>query len=86
MTTPALSSGCYDAIELDAFDIHNHLVDSGVTPAYAAGGAQTTTTVSAAEIHSVKMTRLVGACIAPFDDLTFDALVVSDTIFYDGFE
>ena len=86
VTTPALGIGCYDAIELDAFDIHNHLVDSDLTPAYAAGGTQTTTTVSAAEIHAVKMTRLVGACIAPFDDLTFDALVVADTIFYDGFE
>jgi len=85
-TTPALSMGCYDAIQLDAFDIHNQLVDSALTPAYSSGGAQTTTTVSAAEIHTVKMTRLVGACIAPFDDLTFDALVVSDTIYYDGFE
>jgi len=46
----------------------------------------TTTTVSGAGIHYVKMTRIVSGCLAPFDNLIFTDVVLSDTIFFDNFD
>jgi len=84
--TPALSNGCFDAIQMKAYDVQHRLIDTATTPAFTSSGSLTTTTVSGAGIHYVKMTRIVSGCSAPFDNLVFAALVVSDTIFYDGFD
>jgi hypothetical protein len=84
--TPALSNGCYDAIELKAFDAQHHLIDTATTPAFTSSGAKTTTTVSGSGIQVVRMTRIVSGSVAPFDNLVFGDVVLSDTIFYDDFD
>lgn len=84
--TPALSSGCFDGILIEAFDVHHNLIDTDTTPAFTSSGAQTTTTVSGAGIHWVKMTRIPFDCAAPFDNFVFANVVLSDTIFFDGLE
>jgi len=71
---------------MKAYDVQHRLIDTATTPAFTSSGSLTTTTVSGAGIHYVKMTRIVSGCSAPFDNLVFAALVVSDTIFYDGFD
>jgi len=84
--TPALSNGCFDAIQMQAFDVQHNLIDTATTPAFTSSGPQTTTTVSGAGIHYVKMTRIVSGCLAPFDNLIFTDVVLSDTIFFDNFD
>jgi hypothetical protein len=84
--TPALSNGCFDAIEIKAYDVQHKLIDSASTPAFTSSGSMTTTTLSGAGIHYVRMTRVVSGCSAPFDNLAFADLVVSDTIFFDDFD
>ena len=84
--TPALSNGCFDAIQINAYDVRHTLIDTGTTPAFTSSGSQTTTTVTGAGIHYVKMTRIPSGCSAPFDNLVFADVVVSDTIFFDDFD
>jgi hypothetical protein len=84
--TPALSNGCFDGIELKAFDAHHKLVDSATTPAFTSSGTETTTSVSGAGIHYLRMTRIISGCVAPFDNLVFTAVTLSDTIFFDDFD
>jgi len=84
--TPALSNGCFDGIDLKASDAQYHLVDTATTPAFTSSGSKATTSVSAAGIHSVRMTRIIGGCVAPFHNLVFTAVTLSDTIFFDDFD
>jgi hypothetical protein len=84
--TPALSSGCFDAIEMKAFDPQHKLIDTATTPAVTSSSPKTTTTVSGTGIHYLRMTRLVSGCVAPFDNLVFTDVVLSDTIFFDDLD
>ena len=84
--TPALSGGCFDAIEMKAFDTQRKLIDTATTPAVTSSGSKTTTTVSGAGIHYVRMRRIVSGCVAPFYNLVFSDVVLSDTIFFDDFD
>jgi len=84
--TPALSNGCFDAIQMKAYDVQHNLIDTATTPAFTSSGSKTTTTVSGAGIHYVRMTRIVSGCSAPFDNLVFADVVLSDTIFFDDFD
>jgi hypothetical protein len=84
--TPALSNGCFDGLELKAFDPQHNLIDSATTPAFTTSGSKTTTTVSGAGIHAVRITRILSGCVAPFDNLVFASVVLSDTIFFDDFD
>ena len=86
LETPAVSNGCFDGIELRAFDAQRNLVDTATTPAFTSSGSKTTTTVSGAGIHYLRMTRIISGCVAPFDNLVFAAVTVSDTIFFDDFD
>src|SRR5436190_21034099 len=83
--TPALSGGCYDAIDMDAFDAAGVLLDSAQIPAVPSATPVVTTTVTATDIHEVRFTVIGDQCIAPIDNLVFDA-VVPIRIFSDGFE
>lgn len=84
--TPALSNGCFDGIRMDAYDVRHNLIDTNTTPAFTSSGPKTTTTVSGAGIHYVRMTRIPSGCVAPFDNLVFGDPVVLDTIFFDDFD
>jgi len=84
--TPALSNGCFDAIEMKVYDVQHNLIDSATTPVFTSSGPKTTTTVSGTGIHWVKLTRLAGECAAPLDNLVFADVVLSDTIFFDNFD
>jgi len=84
--TPALSNGCFDAIEMKAFDPQHNLIDTATTPAVTSSGPKTTTILSGTGIHYVRMTRLDSGCVAPFDNLVFTDVVFSDTIFFDDLD
>lgn len=81
-----MSNGCFDGVELKAFDADHKLVDSATTPAFTSSGTKTTTSVSGAGIHYLRMTRIISGCVAPFDNLVFTAVTLSDTIFFDDFD
>jgi hypothetical protein len=69
------NGGCYNAIRLDAFGLQGNLLGSVTVPAVgAAGSVQTTTSLTFAGIHSVVFTNLGGPCIAPLDNVTFNAV------------
>jgi hypothetical protein len=86
ITTPALSGGCFDGFDLDAYDVDGTFIGSATAaPVAAPGGPQSTTTLTLAGIREVRFVRIETGCVAPFDNLVFTAVVPVD-IFSDGFE
>jgi hypothetical protein len=71
---------------MKAFDPQHKLIDTATTPAVTSSSPKTTTTVSGTGIHYVRMTRLDSGCVAPFDNLVFTDVVLSDTIFFDDLD
>jgi hypothetical protein len=84
--TPALSGGCFDAIDMDAFDADGVLLDTTQIPAVSPTTPGFTTTLTVAGIHEIRFTVIGNQCIAPFDNLVFDAVVPVSLIFSDSFE
>jgi hypothetical protein len=84
--TPALSGGCYDAIDMDAFSADGILLDTTQIPAASPTTPKVTTTLTVAGIHEIRFTVIGNQCIAPIDNLVFDPVVPVSMIFSDSFE
>ena len=87
VVTPQLAApGCFDGIELDAYDAAGVFIGNvTVQPVSAAGGPQTTTTLTLEGISEVRFVRIETGCTTAFDDLTYAAVVPAD-VFSDSFE
>jgi hypothetical protein len=87
VVTPQISAGgCFDGIDLSAYDAAGAFIGDVIVPAVGTqGGSQSTTTLTLDGIHEVRFIRIETGCVAPFDDLVFAAVVPVD-IFSDSFE
>jgi len=86
VTPQLLAPGCFDGIQLDAYDVAGAFLGTATAqPVGTQGGPQTTTTLTLAGIHEVRFIRIETGCTTPFDDLTYTTVVPAD-IFSDSFE